>query len=527
MFKSILNYFRSSDPTDRWYNLNDANDPLRPNFGSQATIDSVLGLPAYWKGINNISYRVGNLNLELWREKDNDIKTIEKKHPSRKLGCRMFDDHLSSKEGIRIITANALRFGNGFGLIHRVNGEPNKITVINPSRVTVYQTYYDDGRIEPSYTVEINGKLKPVSSTEMVHIRGLSSEGIVGFSVIEKLNTALSLNLQIYRYSETYFQNNATPKIVISYPLGSPVVKDAQIQDLEKKLDDRHRGTNRSHRPAIINNGGVVKELSDNALEAQLLESKQFSLVDVANILGCPVSKLNGQQTTSYASLEADSKAYLEDCLNVWLCQIENEFSIKLLTEAEKDEGELKFIFDRTELERPDAKTHSDILMSQFSGGAINHDELRIGLGYSPSNTTDGFFVNGTQKTLESAINPPEPPAAQPAATEPPVDPDAKDEASVAPAEPPEPSRSIVNASVDRLMTRIQKSAHQIKDGDWYAAHQAVFRSSLPGCESIVDAFFVDLEAELTSVAKADHDKIINYRVKNNVILDHFSRNQA
>lgn len=497
-----------------------AADYLTGTRRNGANPDSVLGIPAYWCGISKISNRIGNLPIDLWKETPSK-KRIATTHPLREFAVGYWDGWLPAEEAIKTITLNALRFGNGFGLIHRGRyAEVTKISIIEPSRVAIYRTYFDDGSMVPSYKVNNNGTIKDVDFEDMIHIRGLSGDGCVGYSVVEKLNTALALNLKIYRYSETYFENSAVPKVVVTYPAGKQMT-EKQVEDAKQLWSKTYQGDRRAHGTAFLNNGATVTELSDTSQEAQLLESKQFSLVDIANILNCPVSRLNGQQVTSYSSLESDNKAFLEDCLDTWLCQWEHELR-KLLTEEEKAARQLRFVFDRSELDTPDLKTLTDCVTAWRINGIVDTNEAREKLGYDPVDDDDQNLIMINSNMVVLGEEPPEPPT-PPAA---PVDPQAAptDEPTETPGdeptEPEENARSIAKASVDRLMTRLVKSAHKAKNDDWFDGHMSVFRSALPSHSEHIDSFFNDLREELKATSTDTHKQVIEFRAQNNKLIE-------
>jgi hypothetical protein len=246
---------------------------------------------------------------------------------------------------------------------------------------------------------------------------------------------------------------------------------------------------------------------------------------------------VNGQQVTSYASLEADAKNMLDNCLNPFLCQIETEFTNKLLLEVDK-EADNCFEFDRSSLDSPAPTERTTNIATLLGKGVINKHEARIAMGYTgpppaievtPAasdvvNMVAGYIITPEEARLTIGLTGPAPEKPEPPAPiiQQAADGTNPDDSQDEPGASDSPNdsgtsdnlRSIATASLDRLFTRLKKSAPNYRSQS--SNHRDVFIEALPGNEAVITSFFDDLDTEIDAVSTADYQKVIDYRIENN-----------
>ena len=102
--------------------------------------------------------------------------------------------------------------GNAFIAIRRNEaGQPVKLIPVHPDRVEV-KVYKD----EKFYNID-QGK-ETFDDTEMIHILGLSFDGIIGKSVIEAARESIGLGLAADQFGGSFFGNGANVSAVLTHP---------------------------------------------------------------------------------------------------------------------------------------------------------------------------------------------------------------------------------------------------------------------------------------------------------------------
>jgi HK97 family phage portal protein len=265
------------------------------------------------------------------------------------------------------------------------------------------------------YVTTVNGKMLKFESFEIIHVRG-AGDDLVGYSVKDMAAVAFDMAEMSQKYSRNFFKNSARPSVILECP---NLLSDEAAARLKKQWDTMHRGIDNSHKTAVLEEGTKVNPFSINAKDAMLIESMQFSLVDVANWFELPAYKLNSNNNTSYKSNEQQSLDYLSESLDPWFVCWEQECRKKLLTEAEKSAGKLYFEFNRASLIRVDLAAQANYFNKALAGAPwMSINEVRA---KSNMNNAEGFDeikmpsnnFGEPQKPAEPA---PEPGAAEEAA---------------------------------------------------------------------------------------------------------------
>jgi HK97 family phage portal protein len=138
--------------------------------------------------------------------------------------------------------------------------------------------------------------------------------------------------------------------------------------------------------------------------DAQLLETREFNVIDICRFFGVSPVKAFDFSKSSYSTVEATQLAFLTDTLSPLLEKIELEFERKLYKPSEKDSIDVKF--DTASLLRADKKSLAEYYNSLFQIGAISPNEIRKSLSLPALPDGDATFVQVNVQTLNKAVNP-------------------------------------------------------------------------------------------------------------------------
>jgi HK97 family phage portal protein len=157
-------------------------------------------------------------------------------------------------------------------------------------------------------------------------------------------------------YAAAYFGNAANPGGVIEVP---GELTQEQASDIGRDWNITHTGPYRAGKIGILSGGASFKPLQINAQDAQLLDTRRFSVEEIARIFRVPLSLLGHPVAgaMSFASVEAQNLSFVQHSLRPILERIEQSLST-LLPEAD---GFIRFNLDAllrgTTIERYDAYT--------------------------------------------------------------------------------------------------------------------------------------------------------------------------
>lgn len=388
--------------------------------GVKVNRNRALGHSAIWRGVNLIAGDVGRHTFRVYRYAPGGGLTDDPRHQAARV-MRRPNDYMTPFTFRQTLQAHALLKGNGYAYIFRdPDARPLELLPLNPDctwpiRVNGQLWYVSQcGEPLPGKRRNSQSYVK-IPSTDMLHIKGLGFDGLVGYDVLRVLRETIGGALASRDYGSRYFKNNASPGVVLEVPAN---MKDAAITVLRNSWAELHQGIDNAHRPAILRDGvKLVPWGNTNARDAQLLENRQFDSRDIANVLGIPPHKVGDPSRTAYNSLESENQGYHEDTLGRWFCAWEQESDCKLLTESEKNLETHCCKFDPRPLARVSLAARGAYYVQGIQNGWLNVDEVRAEEGLNP-------LPDGAGKVYRSPVNlAPSTPIPAPEPTEPqPVD---------------------------------------------------------------------------------------------------------
>ena len=320
---TVQRWFR---PTGR-YQSNMLVDGTSNYSGVAVTEQTALGSSAVWACINLISQTVATLPFRhyLKTKDDNRIRL------DSKLDFILNNEPTQDYSGFtfkEIMTAAAVLHGNAYAEISRdANGECNGLWYIPTQNV---QPYFDTDTESVWYAIyagDYRGS-KPymgIPARNMLHILGLSYDGLAGYSPLYLQRETFALHLASQRYGASFFKNGARPAGIIKFPNKlSPEAKDG----LRRSWDSFHSGAGNTGRVAILEGGLDLQKLQLDPEEAQFLQTQRYSREEIASIFRVPPSLIGAADASD--NIEAVSLQFLRS-LQPWLCRWEQEISRKLI----------------------------------------------------------------------------------------------------------------------------------------------------------------------------------------------------
>lgn len=288
--------------------------------------------------------------------------------------------------------------GNAYAHIVRTyQGTPVALTPVPAANVQVYYAW-ELGRdklpgIEKNrlfYQMAFaDGVVRIYDQDDVLHVPNVGWNGKYGISTVRAMGQAVGLALGAEESSAKFFQNGMQSNISISFP-GQPS-NDEQTR-FREHLESRYGGSKNHHKPLILYNDGKVNTLSMSAEDAQLLESRKFSVIDICRFFGVhPVMIGESEKTSSWGSgVEQMGRWFNTLTLNEHYTSIEQELEKKLFADGCFAE------FDETELTRGDTKARAEfynIMRGSLTQAQIlTINEMRAAEGFPPVAGGDVLF---------------------------------------------------------------------------------------------------------------------------------------
>ena len=133
------------------------------------------------------------------------------------------------------------------------------------------------------------------------------------------------------------------------------------------------------------------KPITVNPTDAQLLETRQFNVIDICRFFGVSPVKAFDLSKSSYSTVEATNLSFLTDTLSPLLEKIELEFERKLFKPSEKESIDVRF--DTSRLLRADKQSLANYYSTLFNIGVVSCNEIRKKIDLPYIEGGDSHFV--------------------------------------------------------------------------------------------------------------------------------------
>lgn len=308
--------------------------------GANVTETTALGLPAFWACVRVISEDLASLPLPVYKRLEGGGKDRARDHPLYPLLHDAPNPEMSSFIWRETCQAHLLTWGNSYSFINwGRGGRPVEIYPLLPNRMQVKRV---DNNIIYEYRFK-DAEPDIIPAEKILHIPGLGFDGLVGYSPVAKFREAIGLGLGAEEYAGRFFGHGAGQGIVLRHP--AKLSDDAHGR-IKKDFDEKYAGLGNAFKTILLEEGMEVEKVGFAPADAQLIESRKFSVVDMARIFRIPLHKVQSLDAATYSNIEQQSIEYVVDTLRPWLVRWEGVLKLKLFREDERDTFFAEFLVD-------------------------------------------------------------------------------------------------------------------------------------------------------------------------------------
>ena len=315
------------NPVADW--LRDALGTNATSSGETVTVDTALHVGAVYACVHVIAETVGTLPFNVYRRISGDRREKDRAygHPVYRLLHDAPNPEMTSAIFEEVLMAHVLTWGNGYARIERSGGgvpvalwplRPDRIKPerLGPDRTLIYRRTDESGR-----------DIEHIAAGDVIHVPAMGFDGIVGFSPISMAREAIGLAIASQTAAGSLFGNGSVPGGVLE----APQAMDTPAQErLRSSWEALHRGAGNRARVAILEQGMTYKPISFTPEDAQFLESRQFSVVDICRWFRMPPHKVQHLLNATFSNIEHRSIEFTQDTIRPWLVKIEQESNRKL-----------------------------------------------------------------------------------------------------------------------------------------------------------------------------------------------------
>ncbi len=374
------------------------------NAGKVVNERTALQMTAVYAAVRILAESIASLPLHVYKKNDEgnqvkaedfDLYYLLHDEPNPEMTSFVFRETLM---------AHLLLWGNAYAQILR-NGRgevvalyplmPNKMSVERDENGQLFYKYNRYDQEPPT----MKGNTVTLLPDEVLHITGLSLDGLVGMSPIAACRNAVGLGLAADEYGSKFLSNGATPSGVLETPT---LIKD--ISKLRDSWNQGYAGTGNAGKVAILEQGVTFKPISMSPQDSQLLETRQYQLNEIARIFRIPPHMLADLSKATFSNIEEQSLEFVKYSVSPWVSRWEQCLTRSLLNKDEKRKYKIKFNLDG--LLRGDYKSRMEGYSIGINNGFMCPNDVRRleNLDLIPDEKGgNNYLVQGAMIKLEDA----------------------------------------------------------------------------------------------------------------------------
>ena len=369
---SILEERGSPGPADDfWY------EPVsRFTDTTDVTPTTAISQTPVWAAVNLISGTLGSLPLILYKEIPNGGK-------ERDRSSNLYDklrwqpnSFQTAVEFVEMGQGHLCLRGNFFARLetNRV-GELTSIVPLHPDRIKL--KLVNGGVVEYHYEEKI-GQPRVFSSEEILHVKGLSSDGMIGYSPITVGAGAIALSNAAEKNGSRFFHNSAMPSGILSHP---GKLKPEARSNIKQSWNSAHGG-GKQHSVALLEEGLSWTALSVSPDEAQFIETRKYQAEEIARLFNVPPHLLMLLDRSTFSNVTEQNRSFATNCIRPWAIRWEQAIRKSILERFTPDGTFVEF--EMNELLRPDTIARAQANQILLQNGALSIDEWRTKENLNP-----------------------------------------------------------------------------------------------------------------------------------------------
>jgi HK97 family phage portal protein len=373
--------------------------------GVWVTPESALRVTAVLSAVQVIAQSVAQLPLVLYRR----TAAGKSRAPENPLYSTLHDAPnrwQTSFEWREMMTSHVLLRGNAYSeIFQRGDGSIGQLVPLNPDRIRPFRR--DDGSIWYEFT-PISGPRRLIAADEMMHLRGLSNDGVTGLSPIALAREAIGLGMAAEEYESRFFSNDATPAVVLKTPKALTV---EAAKRLKQSWQEAQSGLPNAHKAAVLEEGLDVATLGVTNRDAEFLALRKYQVAEIARIFRVPLHMLAELDRATFSNIEQQSLEFVIYSLMPWLRRWEGVIARDLMSAKMRAGYFAEFLVDG--LLRGDVAARGAFYVQMIQNGVLSPNEVREMENRNPRDGGDTYLEPMNMVPQGAAPAPRKTPAAE------------------------------------------------------------------------------------------------------------------
>ncbi len=339
--------------------------------GQTVNVQTALQVSAVWACVRLLSQTISTLSLDIMeRQRDGTWA------PARDQRLQFIVDDMPNADSTASVfweamIAAMLLQGNGVAeRRYDAGGRLIALEFLPWSKLTINKRL--DGTRQWLFTE--NGIQREIAESRIFRVAGFTLNGDWGLSAIEYGAAVFGGAMAAANSANSTFEKGLAPTIGFKY---ANFLRKEQREEFRETFENMAGAIN-AGKPVLMEGGMDAVTIGIKPSDAQLLESRAFSIEEICRWFGVPPHMVgHSEKSTSWGSgIEQQMIGFLTFTLRPLLKRVEGAISKDLMTAAERTR--LKARYNVEDLLRTDSKTRAEFLRLMVSEGIMTRDEARL-----------------------------------------------------------------------------------------------------------------------------------------------------
>lgn len=337
--------------------------------GRSVTPATAMQSTAVFACVRVLAETVASLPLHVYRRLPQGGKERATEHYLYPVLHDQPNPEMTSFELRETLMGHLCLWGNAYAEIVRDGGgRVRELWPLRPDKMTVKR---EDGELRYYYQLP-DGTIAALRQQQVMHIRGLGGDGVMGYSPIRLAREAIGLALATEEFGAGFFGQGAHPGGIIEYP---GKLSDQAYERYKKSVQEAYGGLGKAHRLMVLEEGLKYTQVGIPPEDAQFLSTREFQVIEIARIFRVPPYLLQDFSRATFSNVEHTAISFVVHTVRPWLVRWEQAVKRDLIPPAEQREYFAEFLVDG--LLRGDIQSRYNAYAVGRQNGWLSADDIR------------------------------------------------------------------------------------------------------------------------------------------------------
>lgn len=344
---------------------------LESSTGEATDAQSVMGLSSVWACVNLLAGTQASLPLMVMRTLSGGEREVARDHALYRVLHDSPNALQTAVDFWEFMCASLELWGNAYARKVRSAGNVVGLVPIMPQLPSV--TREANARLR--YRWSYDGEQYDLTNDDVLHIRGFGGNPLGGMSTLSFGARVFGIAIATDKAAGNTFKNGMRPSGVLRT---KDTLTGPQRKEAEQLLSEKFAGAINAGRPMLLDRDMQWTQLTISPEDAQMLESRGFSVEEICRFFGVPPHMIgHTEKTTSWGTgLEQQTLGFQKFTLRRRLKRIEQALEKQLLTAADRANG-IVIEFNLEGLLRGDSAARASFYQSGLTNGWMTINEVR------------------------------------------------------------------------------------------------------------------------------------------------------